>query len=50
MTKHYRKSIEKLRKKELKSLSSVLPDDEYKKLQGAMLALRKDSSTLTEKE
>ena len=48
VAKHYRNCIEKLRKQELRRLKKSLAEDEYKKLKGAMWALRK--SNLTEKE
>lgn len=50
VTKHYRKSIDKLRKKELKRLKKLLTVDEYKQLKGAMWALRKDRKNLTEQD
>jgi transposase len=50
VAKHYRKSIEKLRKKELKRLKKGLNDAEYKQLKGAMWALRKENKNLTEQE
>lgn len=50
VAKHYRKSIDTLRKKELKRLKRLLTDDEYKELKGAMWALRKDRKKLTEQE
>jgi transposase len=50
VAKHYRKSIEKLRKAELKRLKKVLTEDEYKKLKGTMWSLRKNNKNLTEKD
>jgi transposase len=50
VAKHYRKSIERSRKKELKRLKKTLTDNEYKQLKGAMWALRKDSRNLTEQD
>lgn len=50
VTKHYRKSIEKLRKKELKRLKKSLTDDEYKQLKGVMWMLRKDNKNLTKQD
>jgi transposase len=42
----YRKDSETLRKQEMKRLKKKLPDKEYKKLKGAMWALRKNESEL----
>jgi len=39
--KNYRKCIDSVRKKELKRLNKELTEEEYKKLKGAMWALRK---------
>lgn len=50
VAKQYRKSIEKLRKKELKRLKKSLTDAEYKQLKGVMWALRKESENLSEQE
>lgn len=50
VAKSYRKCVDSLRKSELKKLKSTLPDQEYKKLKGAMWALRKKACNLTEKE
>lgn len=41
VAKNYRKCIDSLRKKELKRLKKELTESEYKKLKGAMWALRK---------
>lgn len=46
----YRKGLEGLRKKELKRLKSELSEEEYKKLKGAMWALRKKEEDLSEEE
>ena len=46
----YRKSVDNLRKKELKRLKSELPEIEYKQLKGAMWALRKKPQNLTDIE
>ena len=43
----YRKSVETLRKQELKRLKQVLPKDEYAKLKGVMWSLRKAPTELT---
>lgn len=50
VTKHYRKSIEKLRKKELKRLKKSLTDGEYKQLKGVMWILRKNNKNLTKQD
>ena len=50
VAKLYRKGIDKLRKKELKRLKEELSEVEYKKLKGAMWALRKSVKDLTEKD
>jgi len=42
----YRKDSESLRKQEMKRLKKKLPEKEYKKLKGAMWALRKKNSDL----
>ena len=47
VAKLYRKGIDKLRKKELKRLKEELSEAEYKKLKGAMWALRKSKKDLT---
>ncbi len=46
----YRKNFEGLRKKEMKRLKEELTEEEYKKLKGAMWALRKKAEELTEEE
>jgi transposase len=46
----YRKSFETLRKQEMKRLKKKLPEKEYKKLKGAMWALRKKDSELRSDE
>ncbi|MCP4346158.1 MAG: transposase [Desulfobacterales bacterium] len=46
----YRKNFEGLRKKEMKRLKEELAEEEYKKLKGAMWALRKKTEELTEEE
>lgn len=43
----YRKSVETLRKQELKRLKQALPKDEYAKLKGVMWSLRKAPTALT---
>ncbi len=50
VAKHYRKSIDSLRKQELKRLKKELTEDEYKKLKGAMWALRKKEEDLKEED
>jgi transposase len=50
VAKSYRKSVDTLRKMELKRLKKELTEVEYKKLKGAMWALRKKEETLTDDE
>lgn len=50
VTKNYRKCLDTLRKKELKRLRKELTEAEYKKLKGAMWALRKKEESLTDEE
>lgn len=50
VAKNYRKCIDSLRKQELKRLKKELTEVEYKKLKGAMWALRKKENDLTEEE
>jgi len=50
VAKNYRKGIDVLRKQELKRLKKELTEAEYKKLKGAMWALRKKDEALTEDE
>lgn len=50
VAKNYRKCLNTLRKKELKRLKKELTEAEYKKLKGAMWALRKKEDALTEEE
>jgi transposase len=50
VAKSYRKCVDSLRKQELKRLKKELTDEEYKKLKGAMWALRKKEEDLTEEE
>ena len=50
VAKNYRKCIDTVRKKELKRLQKELTEEEYKKLKGAMWALRKKEENLTEDE
>lgn len=50
VAKHYRNGLNKLRKRELKRLKKILSEEEYKKLKGAMWALRKKKDCLDEKE
>ena len=50
VAKNYRKCVDSLRKKELKRLKKELTSKEYKKLKGAMWALRKKEEKLTEEE
>lgn len=47
VAKHYRACTDSLRKQELKRLKKELTDVEYKKLKGAMWALRKKEENLT---
>ena len=46
----YRKGLDGFRKSEMKRLKEELSEDEYKKLKGAMWALRKNKKCLTEEE
>lgn len=50
IAKNYRKAIDSLRKIELKRLKKELSESEYKKLKGAMWALRKKEIDLTDEE
>jgi len=50
VAKNYRKSLDTLRKQELKRLKKELTESEYKNLKGAMWALRKKEKSLTEEE
>lgn len=50
VAKLYRKDVETLRKQEMKRLKKKLPEKEYKKLKGAMWALRKNDSELRSDE
>jgi len=50
VAKLYRKSLDELRKKELRRLRKTLPAQEYKKLKGAMWLLRKHKQALSEDE
>jgi transposase len=50
VAKNYRKATDSLRKKELKRLKKELTESEYKKLKGAMWALRKKENDLTDEE
>jgi transposase len=50
VAKNYRKCIDSVRKKELKRLQKELTEEEYKKLKGAMWALRKKEEDLTHDE
>jgi transposase len=50
VAKLYRKSVDDLRKKELRRLKKDLSDTEYKKLRGAMWALRKKEANLSDDE
>jgi transposase len=50
VAKNYRKSVDSLRKKELKRLKKELTEIQYKELKGAMWALRKSESDLTDEE
>ena len=50
VAKLYRKSLDELRKKELRRLKKTLPAQEYKKLKGAMWILRKNKQALSEDE
>lgn len=50
VAKLYRKSLDDLRKREMRRLKKELPEKEYKKLKGAMWALRKDELNLTVEE
>jgi len=50
VAKAYSEGVEKLRKKEMKRLKKQLPEAEYKKLRGAMWAMRKRRVELTQEE
>ena len=50
VAKNYRKCVDNLRKQELKRLKQELTAEEYKKLKGAMWALRKKEENLTDEE
>jgi transposase len=50
IAKNYRKCLDSLRKQELKRLKKELTEAEYKKLKGAMWALRKKEDSLTDEE
>jgi transposase len=50
VAKNYRKCIDSVRKKELNRLQKELTEEEYKKLKGAMWALRKKEEDLTDDE
>ncbi len=50
VAKNYRKCVDKLRKEELRRPKKELSDVDYKKLKGAMWALRKKETNLTEEE
>ncbi|MCP4356903.1 MAG: ISL3 family transposase, partial [Chloroflexi bacterium] len=50
VAKLYRKSLDRLRKQELRRLKKTLPASEYKKLKGAMWNLRKNKQMLSEKD
>ncbi len=50
VAKLYRKSLDELRKKELRRLKKSLPEHEYQKLNGAMWLLRKNQQALTEQD
>jgi transposase len=50
VAKNYRRCIDTLRKQELKRLKKELTESEYKRLKGAMWALRKNDEDLKEQE
>jgi transposase len=50
VAKKYRECLDELRKQEMRKLKNDLPKEDYKELQGAMWAIRKDEKELTEKE
>ena len=50
VAKLYRKCLDDVRKQEMKRLKKELPEEEYKKLKGAMHALRKNEAGLTPDE
>jgi len=50
VAKKYRACLDELRKQEIQKLKNDLPKEDYKKLQGAMWAMRKDEEELTDKE
>lgn len=50
IAKNYRKCVDSVRKKELRRLKKELTENEYKKLKGAMWALRKKEQDLSEQE
>ena len=50
VAKLYRKSLDELRKREMRRLKKELPEESYRELKGVMWLLRKDENTLTEEE
>jgi len=50
VAKWYRQGLDALRKQEFKRLQSVLSQEEYTQLQGAMWVLRKNGAKITEKD
>jgi len=50
IAKHYRKSLDQARKKEMKRLKSELPEEEYKKYKGIIWILRKQEMDLTDED
>lgn len=50
LARSYRDGVDRLRKSEMKRLKQELSADDYKQLKGVLWALRKNSSSLTDKE
>jgi transposase len=50
VAQNYRKSLDKLRKKELKRIKEQISENDYKQLKGAMWALRKSKDKLKREE
>ena len=50
VAKNYRKSVDELRKQEIRRLKKTLPNESYEEVKGLMWACRKNNSNLTTKE
>jgi len=50
VAKKYRECLDELRKQEMRKLKKELPEEDYKKLNGAMWVIRKAEKELTEEE